>query len=50
VNQLCLGCHAQYRGPYAYQHPPVTENCMTCHLVHGSPNTNLLTQVPQFEE
>lgn len=43
VNQLCLGCHAQYRGPYAYQHPPVTENCMTCHLVHGSPNTNLLT-------
>ncbi|HKI13150.1 MAG TPA: cytochrome c3 family protein [Candidatus Acidoferrum sp.] len=43
VNQLCLGCHAQYRGPYAYQHPPVTENCLTCHLVHGSPNTNLLT-------
>jgi predicted CXXCH cytochrome family protein len=43
VNQLCLTCHAQYRGPYAYQHPPVTENCLTCHLVHGSPNTNLLT-------
>lgn len=21
VNQLCLSCHAQYRGPYAYQHP-----------------------------
>jgi len=42
VNQLCLTCHAQYRGPYAYQHPPVTENCLTCHTVHGSPNTNLL--------
>ena len=42
VNQLCLGCHAQYRGPFAYQHPPVTENCMICHTVHGSPNTNLL--------
>jgi len=26
VNQLCLSCHAQYRGPFAYQHPPVTEN------------------------
>ena len=43
TNQLCLGCHAQYRGPYAYQHPPVTENCMLCHNAHGSPNTNLLS-------
>jgi len=43
TNQLCLGCHAQYRGPYAYQHPPVTENCMLCHSAHGSPNTNLLS-------
>ncbi|MFI5110432.1 MAG: cytochrome c3 family protein, partial [Terriglobales bacterium] len=42
VSQLCLGCHAQYRGPFAYQHPPVTENCMICHTAHGSPNTNLL--------
>ena len=41
-NELCLSCHAQYRGPYAYQHPPVTENCMLCHTAHGSPNTNLL--------
>lgn len=43
TNQLCLSCHAQYRGPFAYQHPPVTENCMNCHTAHGSPNTNLLT-------
>jgi len=43
VNQLCLNCHAQYRGPFAYQHPPVTENCMLCHTPHGSPNTNLLS-------
>ncbi|HYA23487.1 MAG TPA: cytochrome c3 family protein [Terriglobales bacterium] len=43
TNQLCLGCHAQYRGPYAYQHPPVTENCLICHSAHGSPNTNLLS-------
>ena len=28
VNQLCLSCHAQYRGPYMYQHPPVNENCL----------------------
>ena len=43
TNQLCLSCHAQYRGPFAYQHPPVTESCMLCHSPHGSPNTNLLT-------
>jgi predicted CXXCH cytochrome family protein len=43
ANQLCLSCHAQYRGPFAYQHPPVTENCMLCHTAHGSPNTNLLS-------
>jgi len=43
VNDLCLSCHAQYRGPFAYQHPPVTENCMNCHTAHGSPNTNLLS-------
>jgi len=42
VNELCLSCHAQYRGPFAYQHPPVTENCMLCHVAHGSPNTALL--------
>jgi predicted CXXCH cytochrome family protein len=42
VNQLCLTCHAQYRGPFAYQHPPVNENCLNCHTPHGSPNTNLL--------
>ncbi len=42
INELCLSCHAQYRGPFAYQHPPVTENCMTCHTAHGSPNSNLL--------
>lgn len=43
TNQLCLSCHAQYRGPFAYQHPPVSENCMTCHTPHGSPNTALLS-------
>ncbi|MGA8224801.1 MAG: cytochrome c3 family protein [Candidatus Acidiferrales bacterium] len=42
VNPLCLSCHAQYRGPFTYQHPPVSENCMLCHSAHGSANTNLL--------
>lgn len=42
INQLCLSCHAQYRGPFMYQHPPVMENCLTCHTPHGSPNPNLV--------
>jgi len=43
TNQLCLQCHAEYQGPYSYQHPPVTEDCLKCHSPHGSPNQSLLT-------
>jgi len=43
ANQLCFQCHAEYQGPFSYQHPPVTEDCMNCHAPHGSPNQNMLT-------
>jgi DmsE family decaheme c-type cytochrome len=36
VNQLCYKCHAEKRGPYMFEHPPVDEKCTTCHAVHGS--------------
>ncbi len=36
TNELCFTCHAEYRGPVIFQHPPVTENCANCHQVHGS--------------
>jgi predicted CXXCH cytochrome family protein len=42
ANQLCLRCHAEYQGPFSYQHPPVNEDCMKCHSPHGSPNQNML--------
>jgi len=42
-NELCFQCHAEYEGPFSYQHAPVTESCMKCHSPHGSPNQNLLT-------
>jgi DmsE family decaheme c-type cytochrome len=42
-NELCLTCHAEYQGPFTYQHPPVSESCLNCHLSHGSPNQNMLT-------
>lgn len=36
VNLLCYSCHADKRGPYINQHPPVEEDCMICHAPHGT--------------
>lgn len=44
VNELCNSCHAEKRGPYMYEHPPVEENCLTCHSAHGSNHNKLLVQ------
>lgn len=44
VNETCYKCHAEKAGPFAYDHPPVTEDCTICHKPHGSVNNNLLTQ------
>lgn len=41
-NQRCYQCHPEYQGPFAYQHPPVTEDCLKCHNPHGSANAHLL--------
>ncbi len=42
VNQSCTSCHADKRGPFLWEHPPVLENCLNCHLPHGSNNASLL--------
>lgn len=44
VNQLCYGCHADKRGPYLWEHPPVEEDCTICHTPHGSRHKKLLVQ------
>lgn len=44
VNQLCYKCHGDKRGPFIWEHPPVEENCMTCHTAHGSSHGKLLVQ------
>jgi DmsE family decaheme c-type cytochrome len=47
VNELCYKCHAEKRGPYMWEHPPVEENCLTCHTPHGSNISKLLvSRVP----
>ena len=44
VNELCYKCHAEKKGPYAFEHPPVEEDCLLCHAVHGSNHSRLLTR------
>ncbi len=49
VNQLCVGCHSEKRGPFVWSHLPVEENCLSCHNSHGSNVPKLLTvKVPQL--
>ncbi len=48
INLLCYKCHAEKSGPFAYPHPPVTENCAICHEPHGTVANNLLKQPPTF--
>lgn len=42
VNENCYKCHAERRGPFLWEHPPVMENCLNCHDAHGSSNPQLL--------
>lgn len=42
VNATCTSCHAEYRGPFLWEHQPVTQDCSTCHEPHGSAQPALL--------
>ena len=44
INENCYACHAETRGPFLWEHYPVTEDCSLCHRVHGSNHPALLTQ------
>ncbi len=48
VNDLCYNCHAEKRGPFAFEHPPVSENCLNCHEIHGSNHLKLLVRKVPF--
>ena len=43
LNLKCFECHAEHRGPYLWEHPPVVEDCLACHTPHGSTRDGLLT-------
>jgi len=49
VNENCYSCHAEKRGPFLWEHYPVSEDCTLCHRVHGSNHPSLLNkQGPQL--
>jgi len=48
VNETCVTCHADKRGPFLWEHPPVRESCLNCHQAHGSNHRALLNGKDAF--
>ena len=42
VNDTCYSCHAEKRGPFLWEHAPVSESCLNCHESHGSTREAML--------
>src|SRR5574341_1082589 len=42
VNEKCLECHTEKRGPFLWEHAPARENCLNCHNPHGSNHDKML--------
>jgi DmsE family decaheme c-type cytochrome len=42
VNETCFTCHPEKRGPFLWEHAPVSDDCTNCHTPHGSSNAPLL--------
>ena len=43
VVATCTTCHAEKRGPFLWEHQPVSEDCTTCHNPHGSNQASMLS-------
>lgn len=48
VTETCYQCHAEKRGPFLFEHQPVTEDCTNCHSPHGSNIAPLLKSRAPF--
>lgn len=43
VNETCETCHGEKRGPFLWEHQPVSEDCTTCHNPHGTTQPSMLS-------
>ena len=48
VNEQCYTCHQEKRGPFLWEHPPVRESCLSCHVPHGSSHVKLTKNAVPF--
>lgn len=48
VVETCYTCHMEKRGPFIWNHQPVTEDCSICHNPHGTIAAYMLKQRPPF--
>ena len=44
LNELCWSCHSELRGPFLFEHAPVSEDCSLCHHAHGSVHPAMLAR------
>ena len=42
INESCISCHTDKRGPFLFEHAAGRESCVTCHDPHGSNNHAML--------
>jgi DmsE family decaheme c-type cytochrome len=48
IDESCVSCHPEKRGPFLWEHAPVAESCTTCHDPHGSNNERMLVSKQPF--
>jgi len=46
INESCISCHTDKRGPFLFEHAAGRESCVTCHDPHGSNNHAMLVARP----
>lgn len=42
INESCVSCHSEKRGPFLFEHAAGRESCVSCHDPHGSSNERML--------